>query len=303
MTTSCTDRDHPYYEEMRNLSSRKKVEFFTEDNGKRMRFVSLGEALDFVSLGGTNYVVYDLNPRGIVKFIRTWMKSQRPKREDVKINLNGGGYTWEEDVSQRQYSYVWNRFHLEREEELPRIKHEECPRNEYHKRRITDRGGTIRCGHIDVKILKPSFIDSFNIEDDLAQIKRTLYLDCRPYDPTPDVWEDEEGNPLDYSEEYEGFKRDREAYLEEEGVKVADACYAIISETPNKYLPLQTVLERLNLCSREEPVYVNPFSGFALANFVKAWWEQPGRKRVWRKKGEIDLYRKYPNFRLISSEE
>ena len=85
MTTSCTDHDHPYYDQLKSLGSREVVKFFTNNKGARMRYVSLGEALDFASWGFMNGVAYDLSPRAMVWFIRKWMSAQKPRRKIVEV--------------------------------------------------------------------------------------------------------------------------------------------------------------------------------------------------------------------------
>lgn len=82
MTTSCTDWKHPYFEQFfKNWpNSKDKIDFFTgKDNVHRMRFVSLGEALDFISFGNGNSCFWDLNTKGMIRFIRKWMINQEPR--------------------------------------------------------------------------------------------------------------------------------------------------------------------------------------------------------------------------------
>jgi len=57
------------------------------------------------------------------------------------------------------------------------------------------------------------------------------------------------------------------------------------------------VLNRLNIAKhggsyssrkKRPKKYGNPFSGFTLANFVKAWWEQPGKKiNLWKRQNRL----------------
>ena len=84
MTTSCTDRNHPYYREI-ECRQTGAVNFFLEDEAKRMKYVSLGEALDFISGGFMNGVAYHMDTRKMVRFIRTWMRAQEPRRKISKI--------------------------------------------------------------------------------------------------------------------------------------------------------------------------------------------------------------------------
>src|SRR3989338_5580115 len=108
MSTSCTDRKHPYYEQVNSLRPEDSVKFFTGENSYRMAHVSLGETLDFTSYGGMNYVVWKMNNRDLVKFVQTWMENQAPKIEYERIPPEGNVYQLKE--KSKEFSYVWNRF-------------------------------------------------------------------------------------------------------------------------------------------------------------------------------------------------
>ena len=203
MATSCTDFSHPFYEELKCLSLEERHKFFT---GERMKFVSLGEMLDFISIGALNFVSYRLNTKDMVKLTANWMTSNQPP-------------------------YQWNDPRKDPEQKLPRIEHKSCPENEHHVKTIKDLAGRVRCA-----------------------------------DPE---------------------------------------CYSIISEK-EFYLPLEQVLQRLD-CSfkfyNAAHFTAHPFSGFTLAGFVKAWFQQPGDRRLLMPTGREDRYRAFPNFEPMSSEE
>ncbi|MBT3405150.1 hypothetical protein HN832_04475 [archaeon] len=81
MTTSCTDFDHPYYSALNGKNQTERVNFFTEGDFKKMKFVSLGEVLDFVSAGGMNFVHYHFSDKKMIQFIQSWMEVQIPRIE------------------------------------------------------------------------------------------------------------------------------------------------------------------------------------------------------------------------------
>ena len=92
-----------------------------------------------------------------------------------------------------------------------------------------------------------------------------------------------------------------EIELDYDPTKIVDICYSIIQESKTIVFPLEIILDRIN-CSNHEDYTTHPFSGFTLANYVKAWWNQKGRKKVWRNKGELDFYLAFPDFEPISSD-
>ena len=106
MVTSCTDFDHPFYKKLERLGSKQTANFFLDNSGKNMKYVSLGESLDFISFGFMNGVAYNLSNKEIVKFINTWIKSQEPKIEYERQPTGEHSYTLKE-IS-REYSYRWN---------------------------------------------------------------------------------------------------------------------------------------------------------------------------------------------------
>jgi hypothetical protein len=299
MTTSCTDWNHPYYELLKK-SKENELSFFG-NHPEKMNFVSLGELFDFISWGGMNSVAYELNTKGLITLTQKWIKNQKPKIEYKEIPGSFQGSYTSKEVS-REYFYLWNKFNYEEDVELPRIKHSECPRDKMHKRTIKDRLGRTRCAEVNSYKIKPSFSFVFEELDKFSAKKKINYLNNEPQYPTPDEWVDEEGEELDYSQEFEEYEKELERYKKEGEERVINPCYAIIKEPSDRYIKLESLFDRLN-CSSQEGYTLHPFSGFTLANFVRAWWEQPGRKKIWRKKGEYDFYKAFPNFKPYSSDD
>ena len=299
MTTSCTDRNHPYYREIEGRQT-GAVNFFLEDEAKRMKYVSLGEALDFISEGFMNGVAYHMDTRKMVRFIRTWMRAQEPRREILEIPTGKHSYRLKEDVSKRQFNYTWNRFAQDFPAQLTRrrINNKRCPRDEKHEGTITDGAVRIRCSHFEIQLLKPSFIKTLDGFDELSSTENTTFYDDKPSEPwSPEEEEDESEGAQNRQERY---KAELRRYEDEGEIEAIKPCYAIIKETETRNLPLQTILDRLNV-STNPAYYLNPFSGFTLARYVKAWWNQKGRKRFFRKKVEReDNFRVYPHFVPIS---
>lgn len=309
MATSCTDFDHPYYKQINNKSDEEAINFFTEDKGKRMRFVSLGEAIDFISHGGGNFVYYPLNCKKMTKYIRTWMKAQRPRIEYDKIPLGENSYRY--DIKKKEYFYLWNRFDKENlieNEELPRINYEKCPRNGKHAKTIEDLGGRLRCAHTDMlKGYKEGFTEKVNLGADFfSATERYSFDENKPEDPSVyDDETDEEEEGVNYEQsDYIEYLIKKEAYDNSKELEIKDTCYSVIKEPSDLYLPLETILNRLNCrhTMNRDKAMILPFSGFTLANYVKAWWEQPGRKIVWKRKKEIDFYNHFRDFELMGTD-
>ena len=226
------------------------------------------------------------------------MNNQEPKIKFEKIPTGESSYQVVE--KSRRYHYLWNRFHYDFETELPRIDYKFCPRDKTHKGTLNDLAGRVRCLHHEKKILKPSFVEEIRSVDKFAFIESINYSENVPYDSTPDVWEDYEGNYLDYSEEEREYLKNLERYNQEEGEEFEKFCYSIIKEPKDVYFPLQTVFDRLN-CSHYDGQTIHPFSGFDLANYVKSWFKQKGKRKFYRGKNEYDFYRVFPNFIPYSS--
>jgi hypothetical protein len=72
------------------------------------------------------------------------------------------------------------------------------------------------------------------------------------------------------------------------------------------FLSLEKVLRRLNLSHSfygSKDISVYPFSGFTLANYIKAWHGQKGRKRFFMKKHEREFHHAFPDFVPVSSDD
>lgn len=296
MVTSCTDSDHPYYNELIGKTGKQKYDFFMEENAKRMKFVSLGEAFDFLSFGGLNFVAYGNNDKELTEFTKTWIEKQEPKIKLDRIKSGKGSYTIKE--RSREYSYLWNKFnHSGETPELPRINYEKCNLGRDHTKMILDRGGRLRCAHQEVFEIKPSFTEKIIEEDIRIGIKKYKYNQSAPetpryYNEELEVW---------MIEGCKKYELEKNKFDEEEPVIVVDTCYSIIKEPKDFYLPLEKILNRLN-CSNRENQTIHPFSGLTLADFVKAWWEQSGEKQYFKKEGDIEFYKAFPDFVPMSSD-
>ena len=292
MTTSCTDTTHPYYKQISKLDFKSVSTFFTGKNSFRMAHVSLGEALDFISFGGMNYVAWKLNQKGLTHFIKKWIDFQQPRINFKKIPFSEHSYKIEEES--REYFYVWNRFRDEEEEKLPFINFNSCPLDESHKERIKDLSGKVRCAHVEAEWFRPSFLKSYLSED------RIYFYEEEPIDPS---FIDDDGEKSFVDEEMDEYLIQRERFEEEEpSVEVRNPCYSIISDA-GKYLSLEMILSRLRVGRDRDRTIAFPFSGFTLANFAKAWWNQAGEKRYFLRKNEEDSFRIFPNFLLHNSDD
>ncbi len=308
MTTSSTDTKHPYYEEISDIDFEERSDFFAGENSFRMKFVSLGEALDFVCGAGMNYTIYQGKVECLIKFIRTWMRNQRPKIEyeqipdpDVK-----GLHTIEE--KRRQYGYNWNIFSDNFPVlDLPRINHEVCPRNKEHSSTILDTAGRIRCAETISKRLKPSFIEKCIFLDELSGIKKTEVYEDKPQAPPENEYDKDGEILIDWAWEREVYRKEKMAYDEEVAINFEDSCYAVIQEPEDISLPLETILKRLAVSRRYHFLYgkfvVYPFLGFTLANYVQTWYKQPGPKRVWEKPEQHIEFNFFPDFHPINSDD
>lgn len=294
MTTSCTDWDHPYFKDISEMNSmNEKLDFFKEKNGKRMNYVSLGEFFDFLSYGGINFVVWDINTKGLAKITNQWINSQKPFIEYEEIPENKSGTVYPLKIkSVKRGGFLWNRFNLFREVELPRIK-QKCEHQDPSSEKeenldvIKDCAGRLRCGKVG--IIKKKIHNRGNLTSDLYRdgsgiLRRDFYEE------------------IDYSIEKEDSVS-RKGIREEE---ILNPCYKILKEPDNFYLPLQTVFDRLKINEsffREDKKSIFPFSGFTLANFVHAWANQKGRKRLYPKNGIEDTYRVFKGFTPVTSDD
>lgn len=141
MTTSCTDKTHPYYEKVSGLSLTNAVKFFTE-HPERMRHVSLGEMLDFTCGAGMNFVSWNMPVQGLTEFIKKWMENQEQRVHHKRVPISEGVYKLEIDFTEE--GYTWNRFSADFDEELPFINQERCP-IEGHEGTGKDIAGRIHC--------------------------------------------------------------------------------------------------------------------------------------------------------------
>lgn len=294
MTTSCTDTTHPYYEQISKLDFKSVPTFFTGENSFRLAHVSLGEVLDFISFGGMNYVVWRLNQKELTRFIKKWIDSQQPRINLKRIPTSEHSYRIEEES--REYSYVWNRFKNDEEETLPFINLNSCPSDESHIGRIKDQGGKVRCAHVETEWFKPSFLKSYSYSFGGP----IHFYEEEPEDPS---FIDDNGEKTFLDEEMKEYLIQIERFEEEEpSVEVRNSCYSIISDT-GRYLSLEMILSRLKVGDGRDRTIAFPFSGFTLANFVKAWWNQAGERKYFLRKNEEDFFRVYPNFIFHSSED
>jgi hypothetical protein len=298
MPTSSTDFKHPYCEEMYKIESlSKRPDFFTGENSFRMNHVSLGEALDFVSVGGMNYCYWDITVRQLTDFIKQWTDVQEPRINLIRVPIGDGVYRIEE--KSREYSYLWNKFDRDFDGELPFIHRDSCPAGKGHKRTGKDLTGRVICLHADIKKFRPSYLQDVTFSDD----------ECH-------FWEEEPNEPVFEESDYDGngelipkaqkrqekHMEEKERYANEEPTeRVVYPCLAIISEK-GTYLPLEKVLRRLNVFDKDNGCAF-PFSGFTLANYVKSWWNQSGEKGFYMPEGEADSYKAFPGFVPVNSED
>ena len=286
MSTSATDHTHPYYQEISKLHD--PVKFFTGKNSNRLQHVSLGEALDFVSFGGLNYVIWPpFDRKGMIEYIQSWMENQKPKIEYERVPITEHSYSYLE--KSKEYNYLWNRFHDDFPEELPYIKGTNCS-NEGHIKTVKDSAGRVRCANKNAERFKPSFVRSF------VNGNRIQYYEDKPQRPSDD--DGDEQSWRSYEREIAQFEQEQPSF------EVGTICYSIISDEGTN-LSLESILSRLSVThsftrgSKE----VFPFSGIDLANYVKVWWNQPGEKQFFLPEGRTDNYKVYPKFQPISSDD
>ena len=239
----------------------------------------LGACLDSARWGSQQTVMYELSVTEMVGFITNWV-SQNGKNfpkllEDPRYFAKYDGIT------------------------LPFIAYSNCPKEKGHTKRVKDRSGLVRCGHIRVKKFNPEFVQVYPPTNFVSGLERTWYVE-----EIPSVSE-EVGKATEWA-------RENRAYLEAIGrfedqsrktEEVNDPCYAVISDE-NVVMPLETVLRRLAVSSEflrksslrllkdcqgddpyqssdqigvdefENPQTEFPFDGWGLANYVQLWFEQ-----------------------------
>lgn len=261
MTTSCTNRDHPYYSVISKLDYRNVPNFFKVGNGRRMKFVTLGELLDFSSVGQANFCYWDMDSKGLTRYVQDWMEVQNP--ED---------------------SFEWNNPSSSSFPGLPYVNHSSCPKCSFHVGQIKDRGGKIRCAHVRKEMMRPSFIRGS---------QKDGFFEENPFDT------DFLSKDLKWLGSLEAA---RNLWCEEKSTeKITNRCYSIISDV-GAYLPLETIFWRLSVGKFSEGIAF-PFSGFDLADYVAAWENQEGKRRLFRSSQDLDDYRKFSNFQILTSDD
>lgn len=202
-----------------------RMEFLLQE--ERMKDEYLGACLDYVRWGSQETVMYEMGSRGLINFIGEWMK------------LNKDNLIWRERPIPEDFS-------------LPYINHDKCPASPSHDGKIKDLGGRVRCAHVSERKLKKGFVQAFSRFDRFSGMDSIEFFDDAPTDPVPS--EIEEGE--DYSEEIREYEVQLRRYENAPTIEVRDNCYAILSDK-GIVLPLETVLDRLNLEAKFRTVYCN----------------------------------------------
>lgn len=277
---NCMDPDFKFFINRKG----NRMEFLLENDNLKGEY--LGSCLDYIRWGGQETVMYELGTKGMINFIQQW------------IDLNKTNLIWNEKTPPKNFT-------------LPYIKHDKCPRDEKHKRTIRDLGGRVRCAHKSEKKFKPSFIRSFSYFDKDRQIQIVDYSEDKPRDNLPDcAWDENTGKLLnDYKDDWKAYQEQMEKFEQEKSTLIInDFCYSILSDE-KVILPLEKVLDRLNLQPRTKTVYcsghkckrideisknerefyegcmcmghkeennitIHPFSGWTLASYIQKWHEQ-----------------------------
>ena len=307
MTTSCTDPNHPFYKPILKLDPSKRTQFFTANNCQNMTYVSLGEALDFISAGASmNAVYWNEDIKGLTNFVKSWMDVQKPRLTHERVQIKNSN-AWTTRLVKTEYNYNWNRFDQDFDEDLPWVNFAHCPRDSSHKD-ILKNGNIIRCAHVDHLYTKPSFTEEQGpYNDDLSGFMRPDFIEIEPrlHDglPEPEDDKDREEILIAYSSTVRENKARLEKFNSEKPELIIDPCYALISDK-GSLLSLETVLNRVNVNKNlSGPGSLFPFTGFTIASYVKTWYNQPGKKLLYSPRGRIDDYKILPNFVSISSED
>lgn len=215
--------------EFKGMNPKQRMEFLMQSGNMKGKY--LGACLDSCRWGSTVSVMWETDVRGLMGFIQKWRDEN---------NDNPSLY------HELKLEEAYTRF------ELPHINHESCPRNKFHGRTFVDNSGKVRCGHRDVSGMRPSFLESYEIFDELSQMSVQNIYERAPEDPSS--W-DEEGKDLTDKEDYDRYLKLRRKYLgEEKSLEVVDVCYAILSDK-NLVLPFETILTRLNRTSETRTAY------------------------------------------------
>ncbi|MDP3734337.1 MAG: hypothetical protein Q8R37_03840 [Nanoarchaeota archaeon] len=213
----------------------------------KMAGIPLGACLDSCRWGSKTTTVYEMSVQGIVSFIQNWM-AQNPDN-------------YQQLFHERPLEEIYTKL------ELPRIKHEKCPRDEKHQGTVTDFEEKKRCTFRKKRHFRPSFMESYKEFDELAQLERKHYYE------------------RDFT-----TSREKRIYLQEKDqmTEITDHCYAILSDK-DVILSLETVLRRLNLYPETNvkvfkdtpPKPTNKYQfagdGWDVAAYTQKWYEQlPG---------------------------
>lgn len=210
----------------------------------KMIGIPLGACLDSCRWGSKSTTMYEMSVQGMVSFIQNWM-AQNPDN-------------YQQLFHERPLAEIYIKI------ELPHLKHEKCPRDEKHQGTITDFEGKKRCRFRRKLSFRPSFMESYQEFDTLAQLERKNY----------------------YERDFTTSREER-IYLQEKDkmTEITDHCYAVLSDK-DVILSLETVLRRLNLHPETNvkvfkdtpPKLTNKYQfagdGWDLAAYTQLWYEQ-----------------------------
>lgn len=209
--------------EISGKTSREKLDYLFS-NPEIMREEYLGEVLDSCRWGAPTTCMWDRGEEDMVNLVDLWMGQNRG-------NLH------------RLFVSKYEPMELPRKDSHCKI-HPDAPRNRDNK-------GILRCMHVDIRYLRPSFIKG----DEL----------CGFYEHVPDVGDEDFGK----------WK------AEESSAKITEPCYDVL-EDEEDVLSLSEVFHRLNLLPRMgfdpfisfDKNYVVQMNGESLAGYVRTWFEQ-----------------------------
>ena len=224
-----------------NMSVEKRIEHLLKPGQMKGKF--LGACLDSCRLGTMNTCYWPMNIHGLMGFIQKW----RDENNDQESLYH------EEPLEK-----IFSRF------ELPRINHENCPRDKNHSETFIDAVGRVRCAHKDVKQVKPSFLrvsDSSSWDSD----SQTKYFHMWEDEPRePEVYDEDTGEMVIDEGESPLYLEKRARYDAEEPVDLVDVCYSIIQEPKTLVLPFETILIRENIHPETKTVFCGSrFSAFS----------------------------------------
>lgn len=227
--------------------------------GGNMNGLYLGACLDSIRWGAHASVMYEMNAKGLMKFIQAWMRQNTPG--------------FDERFHERRIDELFEKF------ELPHISYEQCPRDEKHSGTIIDMEGKVRCAYVHRSVGKGRrydlFLESF---DDVSHCRRRKFNSAVVNDACYAIISDETV-VLSLEKIIDRLKLHRNPVMvycknPKTGV-IRDGCAPEIVRlmTPEQlkiydpYLPCPG--------HRIEPEKIEfPFDGWALALFVQKWYEQ-----------------------------